>query len=109
MVYCDCQSQEDDGRPYKNWCNAKVACRESPADIASRPCVTDPNHLCTAAPSSLDNQASELIYIMATYQTPESKKQEFRKYLEKSGVIDALTKGITFGFDVRVSRRFNNK
>lgn len=25
-------------------------------------------------------------------QTPESKKQEFRKYLEKSGVIDALTK-----------------
>lgn len=26
-------------------------------------------------------------------QTPESKKQEFRKYLEKSGVIDALTKG----------------
>jgi len=30
---------------------------------------------------------------MASYQTPESKKQEFRKYLEKSGVIDALTKG----------------
>ena len=29
----------------------------------------------------------------ANYQTPESKKQEFRKYLEKSGVIDALTKG----------------
>jgi hypothetical protein len=29
----------------------------------------------------------------ASYQTPESKKQEFRKYLEKSGVIDALTKG----------------
>mmetsp|Transcript_4284 Transcript_4284/g.4704 ORF Transcript_4284/g.4704 Transcript_4284/m.4704 type:complete len:90 (-) Transcript_4284:277-546(-) len=27
-----------------------------------------------------------------SYQTPESKKQEFRKYLEKSGVIDALTK-----------------
>ena len=27
-----------------------------------------------------------------TYQTPESKKEEFRKYLEKSGVIDALTK-----------------
>lgn len=25
-------------------------------------------------------------------QTPESKKEEFRKYLEKSGVIDALTK-----------------
>ncbi|KAG5177069.1 hypothetical protein JKP88DRAFT_189471 [Tribonema minus] len=29
---------------------------------------------------------------MASYQTPESKKEEFRKYLEKSGVIDALTK-----------------
>ncbi|CAM9599754.1 unnamed protein product, partial [Choristocarpus tenellus] len=25
-------------------------------------------------------------------KTPESKKEEFRKYLEKSGVIDALTK-----------------
>lgn len=31
---------------------------------------------------------------MANYQTPESKKQEFRKYLEKSGVIDAFTKGM---------------
>ena len=29
---------------------------------------------------------------LQTYQTPESKKEEFRKYLEKSGVIDALTK-----------------
>ena len=28
-----------------------------------------------------------------SYQTPDSKKEEFRKYLEKSGVIDALTKG----------------
>ena len=27
-------------------------------------------------------------------QTPDSKKEQFRKYLEKSGVIDALTKGI---------------
>ncbi len=26
-------------------------------------------------------------------QTPDSKKEQFRKYLEKSGVIDALTKG----------------
>ena len=24
------------------------------------------------------------------YQTPDSQKEEFRKYLEKSGVIDAL-------------------
>mmetsp|Transcript_37719 Transcript_37719/g.118071 ORF Transcript_37719/g.118071 Transcript_37719/m.118071 type:complete len:96 (-) Transcript_37719:293-580(-) len=29
---------------------------------------------------------------MSQYQTPDSKKEEFRKYLEKSGVIDALTK-----------------
>ncbi|GMI14078.1 hypothetical protein TrVE_jg2956 [Triparma verrucosa] len=29
---------------------------------------------------------------MSNYQTPDSKKEEFRKYLEKSGVIDALTK-----------------
>merc|ERR1711975_198898 len=29
---------------------------------------------------------------MASYQTPDSKKEEFRKYLERSGVIDALTK-----------------
>jgi len=28
----------------------------------------------------------------SNYQTPDSKKEEFRKYLEKSGVIDALTK-----------------
>mmetsp|Transcript_21861 Transcript_21861/g.39472 ORF Transcript_21861/g.39472 Transcript_21861/m.39472 type:complete len:99 (-) Transcript_21861:225-521(-) len=29
---------------------------------------------------------------MTSYQTPDSKKEEYRKYLEKSGVIDALTK-----------------
>mmetsp|Transcript_25246 Transcript_25246/g.37720 ORF Transcript_25246/g.37720 Transcript_25246/m.37720 type:complete len:91 (-) Transcript_25246:560-832(-) len=29
---------------------------------------------------------------MPSFQTPESKKEEFRKYLEKSGVIDALTR-----------------
>merc|ERR1711871_756348 len=28
----------------------------------------------------------------SSYQTPDSKKEEFRKYLERSGVIDALTK-----------------
>ena len=27
-------------------------------------------------------------------QTPDSKKEEFRKYLEKSGVIDSLTKAL---------------
>ena len=26
-------------------------------------------------------------------QAPDSKKEEFRKYLEKNGVIDTLTKG----------------
>ena len=29
----------------------------------------------------------------ATYATPDAKKEEFRKYLDKSGVVDALTKG----------------
>ena len=28
---------------------------------------------------------------MSFYQSPESKKDEFRKYLEKSGAIDSLT------------------
>lgn len=26
-------------------------------------------------------------------QTPDAKKEEYRKYLEKSGVVDSLTKG----------------
>ena len=29
----------------------------------------------------------------ATYITPDAKKEEFRKYLDKAGVVDALTKG----------------
>jgi hypothetical protein len=29
---------------------------------------------------------------MSTYTTPDAKKEEFRKYLEKAGVVDALTK-----------------
>jgi len=29
---------------------------------------------------------------MATYRAADSKREEFRKYLEKSGVVDALTK-----------------
>jgi len=32
--------------------------------------------------------------IMASYQAVDQKKEDFRKYLEKSGVIDALTKGL---------------
>ena len=38
--------------------------------------------------------AMRLLKFFNFAQTPESKKQEFRKYLEKSGVIDALTKGL---------------
>lgn len=48
----------------------------------------------------LVNKKSHLVLVLLLYpsllflriQTPESKKEEFRKYLEKSGVIDALTK-----------------
>jgi hypothetical protein len=29
---------------------------------------------------------------MSTYKPGDSKKEEFRKYLEKAGVLDALTK-----------------
>lgn len=28
----------------------------------------------------------------STFQSPDTKKEEFRRYLERSGVIDALTK-----------------
>jgi hypothetical protein len=31
--------------------------------------------------------------MQATYTTPDAKKEEFRKYLDKAGVVDALTKG----------------
>ncbi len=31
---------------------------------------------------------------MPFYQSPESKKDEFRKYLEKSGAIDSLTSAL---------------
>jgi predicted RNA binding protein YcfA (HicA-like mRNA interferase family) len=34
-----------------------------------------------------------MFFVSSILQTPDSKKEEFRKYLEKSGVIDALTKG----------------
>ena len=30
---------------------------------------------------------------MSSYTNSESKKEEFQKYLERAGVIDALTKG----------------
>jgi len=31
-------------------------------------------------------------------QPADSKREEFRKYLEKAGVLDALTKGLHFNF-----------
>ncbi|KAL0221134.1 hypothetical protein RCL1_000988 [Eukaryota sp. TZLM3-RCL] len=31
---------------------------------------------------------------MATFATPDAKKEEFRKYLEKCGIIDTLTKAL---------------
>jgi hypothetical protein len=34
---------------------------------------------------------------MATYQSPDAKKEEFRKYLDRAGVVDALTKGESLG------------
>merc|ERR1712046_257005 len=34
----------------------------------------------------------ERLQTMAQFQSPDTKKEEFRRYLERSGVIDALTK-----------------
>ena len=31
---------------------------------------------------------------MSSYKPADSKKEEFRKYLEKAGVLDALTKSL---------------
>ena len=36
--------------------------------------------------------SNELPSIEMSYQTTDSKKEEFRKYLEKGGVIDEMTK-----------------
>lgn len=46
---------------------------------------------CVSVPLSLDSSVGKQPP-PPTQKTPESKKEEFRKYLEKSGVIDALTK-----------------
>ena len=43
--------------------------------------------VCTSRATAVTRAISSV-----SQQTPESKKEEFRKYLEKSGVIDALTK-----------------
>ena len=37
-------------------------------------------------------------------QTPDAKKEEFRRYLERSGVIDALTKGARWQRSSRLAR-----
>ena len=42
---------------------------------------------------------------MLWVQNSESKKEEFRKYLERAGVIDALTKGAPPFAAPRCSRR----
>jgi hypothetical protein len=42
---------------------------------------------------------------MATYMSPDAKKEEFRKYLDKAGVVDALTKGALHGRRARALSR----
>lgn len=39
-------------------------------------------------------------------QAPDSKREQFRRYLEKAGVVDSLTKGKRFGFLQLVSCSF---
>ena len=36
------------------------------------------------------------LFTFSSMQSVESKKEEFQKYLEKAGVVDALTKGSQF-------------
>jgi hypothetical protein len=43
--------------------------------------------------SPTPTQHCALSMASSTYATPDAKKEEFRKYLDKSGVVDALTKG----------------
>eukprot|EP00986_Skeletonema_menzelii_P004312 scaffold1464_cov149-Skeletonema_menzelii.AAC.8 len=47
----------------------------------------------TSRVTTLPDRISSIIFIisMPLYQSPESKKDEFRKYLQKSGAIDSLT------------------
>jgi hypothetical protein len=48
---------------------------------------------CCASISRHQAYSIVLLSLIFASQTPDSKKEEYRKYLEKSGVIDALTKG----------------
>ena len=43
----------------------------------------------------------------ATFKTSESKREEFRKYLEKEGVLDALTE--TLGKKICQNHFYNDK
>eukprot|EP00978_Attheya_sp_CCMP212_P044717 scaffold319786_cov60-Attheya_sp.AAC.2 len=47
---------------------------------------------CCASISHQQAYSTVLSSLISASQTPDSKKEEYRKYLEKSGVIDALTK-----------------
>uniref|UniRef100_A0A5F8GUR9 MYC binding protein n=1 Tax=Monodelphis domestica TaxID=13616 RepID=A0A5F8GUR9_MONDO len=41
---------------------------------------------------------------MAHYKAADSKREQFRRYLEKSGVLDTLTKASLRSFNSRKSR-----
>ena len=60
-----------------------------------RPAVLYASRAAPTTSPSTNRQTDRLIlHTSSTHQqTPDSKKEEFRKYLEKGGVIDALTKG----------------
>ena len=68
--------------------------RRHPGLSLSPPTLTPPPSAAAAAGPRPPPPALPLATLART-QTPDSKKEEFRKYLEKSGVIDALTKGNT--------------
>ena len=53
-------------------------------NINFKPCVTD-------------GRFNESKYSFFVLQPADSKREEFRKYLEKSGVLDSLTKGESMG------------
>mgnify|MGYP006150155471 FL=1 len=57
-----------------------------------RPPFALPRHALAAPRHTYHPSHAPRVACSAAYQTPDSKKEEFRKYLEKSGVIDALTK-----------------
>lgn len=65
-----------------------MACRVSSGLISSFPvCLLASKH-----PTMVSNIAHTHASHTLIVQSADAKKEEFRKYLEKSGVIDALTK-----------------